>query len=91
MLILEIQKQMRIRNHFFTLEEIRPNTEKNAKIRTLLQPRYASHSILHSLFMADLEAELLKFPNGKHDDMIDALSGCIQLFETVNIEEQSWS
>ena len=91
MLILEIQKQMRIRNHFFTLEEIRPNTEKNAKIRTLLQPRYSSHSILHSLFMADLEAELLKFPNGKHDDMIDALSGCIQLFETVNIEEQSWS
>ena len=88
---MEIQKQMRIRNHFFTLEEIRPNTEKNAKIRTLLQPRYSSHSILHSLFMADLEAELLKFPNGKHDDMIDALSGCIQLFETVNIEEQSWS
>ncbi len=91
MLILEMQKQMRIRNHFFTLEEIRPNTEKNAKIRTLLQPRYASHSILHSAFMKDLEAELLKFPNGKHDDMIDALSGCIQMFQTVNIDsEWSW-
>lgn len=91
MLILEMQKQMRIRNHFFTLEEIRPNTEKNAKIRTLLQPRYASHSVLHSNFMADLEAELLKFPNGKHDDMIDALSGCIQMFDTVNLEEENWS
>jgi phage terminase large subunit-like protein len=90
MLILEMQKQMRIRNHFFTLEEIRPNTEKNAKIRTLLQPRYASHSILHSAFMKDLEAELLKFPNGKHDDMIDALSGCIQMFQTVNIDSE-WS
>lgn len=73
---------MRIRNYFFTLEEVRPNTEKNAKIRTLLQPRYASHSILHSVGMQELEAELLKFPNGKHDDIIDALSGCIQLFST---------
>lgn len=90
MLILEMQKQMRIRSHFFTLEEIRPNTEKNAKIRTLLQPRYASHSILHSIFMADLEAELLKFPNGKHDDMIDALSGCIQMFNTTSVESE-WS
>ncbi len=81
---------MRIRSHFFTLEEIRPNTEKNAKIRTLLQPRYASHSILHSIVMADLEAELLKFPNGKHDDMIDALSGCIQMFNTTSVESE-WS
>ena len=89
MLILEMQKQMRMRNHFFTLEEVRPNTEKNAKIRTLLQPRYASHSILHSVGMQELEAELLKFPNGKHDDRIDALSGCIQLFSTNLVWEET--
>lgn len=65
---------MRLRNQFFTLEEVRPTTEKNAKIKSILQPRYSSQSILHSAFMKDLEAELLKFPNGKHDDMIDALS-----------------
>ena len=82
MLILEMQKQMRIRNYFFTLEEVRPNSEKNAKIRTILQPRYASHSIIHWVNMQELEAELLKFPNGKRDDRIDALSGCIQLFGT---------
>jgi len=92
MLILEMQKQMRIRNHFFTLEEVRPNTEKNAKIRSLLQPRYASHSVLHSNTMMELEAELLKFPNGKHDDIIDSLSGCIQLFGTQTVwdDDSSW-
>lgn len=90
MLILEMQKQMRIRDYFFTLEEVRPNTEKNAKIRTILQPRYASHSIIHGVNMQELEAELLKFPNGKHDDRIDALSGCIQLFGTSS-GWSSWS
>lgn len=29
--------------------------------------------------VADMELELLKFPNWKHDDMIDALSSCIAM------------
>jgi phage terminase large subunit-like protein len=33
----------------------------------------------------------LKFPNGKHDDMIDALSGCIQMFWTTSIEDMDSS
>ena len=74
MLALEIRKQMNIRNQFFHLEEVRPTGEKVARIRTSLQPRYSNLSVYHTSEMSEIEAELLKFPNGKHDDIIDALS-----------------
>jgi hypothetical protein len=64
MLALEIRKQMNIRNLFFTLDEIRPQGEKEARIRTLLQPRYSNMSVFHnSSDCFELELELLKFPN----------------------------
>lgn len=37
--------------------------------------------VLHDRSMQELELELLKFPNGKHDDMIDALASCLALVE----------
>ena len=80
MLALEIQKQMRIRDKFFILEEVRPQWEKEARIRTNLQWRYSSHSIIHPKYWTniwELESELLKFPNGKHDDMIDAEASAV--------------
>lgn len=88
MLALEIQKQMRLRNIFFILEETRPQGEKEARIRSMLQPRYSNHSIIHnkSVFNTnELESELLKFPNGKHDDLIDALASGMTLLEANNI------
>lgn len=77
MLALEIRKQMNIRNIFFNLDEINPMGEKNARIKTILEPRYSNANVLHPKYnknIKDFELELLKFPNGKHDDMIDALS-----------------
>ena len=85
MLALEIKNQMRLRDRYFTLEEITPRWEKEARIRSILQPRYSNHSILHNKGMNELELELLKFPNWKHDDMIDALAWVIAMFQTVNI------
>jgi len=74
MLALEIQKQQRIRDIFFNLNEVNPMGEKEARILATLQPRYSSRTILHNKECANLALELLKFPNGKHDDLIDALS-----------------
>jgi phage terminase large subunit-like protein len=87
MLALEIRKQMNMRNMFFNLVEVTPMWEKNARIRTLLQPRYGNASIIHPKYhnkIKDLELELLKFPNGKHDDIIDSLSACIKISEVQN-------
>lgn len=77
MLALEIRKQMNIRNHFFNLIDVNPSWEKVARIRSILQPRYWNLSVFHRNGMNDLELELLKFPNGKHDDIIDALSWAV--------------
>lgn len=81
MLALEMRKQMNERNAWFTLDEINPRWEKNARIRTVLQPRYSSKKIFHK-WNAQLEQELLKFPNGKHDDIADALAGAVAMLDT---------
>lgn len=88
MLALEIKKQMNLRNIYFVLDEIRPQWEKEARIRSILQPRYSNHNILHHNSFMDLELELLKFPNGKHDDMIDALAWAVNMLNTFNIERK---
>lgn len=84
MLALEIRKQMNIRNQFFNLHEITPTGEKEARIRSILQPRYWNLSVYHKEWMQDLELELLKFPNGKHDDVIDALSGAVMISQSIS-------
>lgn len=82
MLALEIKKQMNIRNIFFVLDEINPQGEKEARIRTILQPRYSNNTIFHNNTCTDIELELLKFPNGKHDDHIDSLSSAVNMLQT---------
>jgi phage terminase large subunit-like protein len=90
MLILEIRKQMRIRNYYFILEDITPQGEKQARIRATLQGRYSGHSIIHhSIFSQTLEAELLKFPGGKHDDIADAMAGAVSMTTAKNIMRTS--
>lgn len=85
MLALEIKKQMNIRNIFFVLDEISPRGEKEARIRSILQPRYSNRSIYHWNDCVELELELLKFPNGKHDDIIDAQAWAINMINTFDI------
>lgn len=84
MLALEMRKQMNTRNIFFNLIEVNPMWEKNARIRTLLQPRYGNASIIHPKYhnkIKELELELLKFPNAKHDDIIDSLAWALKISE----------
>ena len=88
MLAIEIKKQMTIRNVFFVLDEIHPQWEKEARIRSILQPRYSNLSIFHNNTCNDLELELLKFPNGKHDDRIDALASAVNMINTFSINKR---
>lgn len=90
MLALSIKDEMRIRDFYFNLEEVNPRWEKEARIRTILQPLYWSYNIVHvrQEKISALELELLKFPNAKHDDIIDSLSWACQLLESVNINRK---
>ena len=82
MLEIEIRKQMRLRDTFFTLEGQPSMWDKEAKIKNTLHPRYSNHTILHKKhgkWVWDLETELLMYPNGKHDDICDSLAMAIKM------------
>lgn len=87
MLALAIRDDMRKRDFHFTMEEVTPRWEKEARIRSILQPLYSSQSIIHVRWnkINELELELLKFPNGKHDDIIDSLSSACSIMQSSNL------
>lgn len=75
MLLDLLRNKMKERNKFFTIEEVQPNTTETKAIRIRgLIPYYANGRILHAPGLSDLEAQLLEFPRGIHDDIIDALA-----------------
>ena len=87
MLALAIRDEMRKRDFHFTMEEVTPRGEKEARIRSILQPLYSNSSIIHirGKNINELEVELLKFPNWKHDDIIDALSSACSIMQSSNL------
>ncbi len=72
-----LTQEMHERSIYLPLKPLRPaGRAKDQRIRGL-QPLYANGRILHNKEvknMQHLEDELLRFPRGKHDDVIDALA-----------------
>lgn len=69
-------KEQTSRNFFFRVKELTAERKKELRISTL-SARYASGTVYHpnsAPWLAELEGELLMFPRGKHDDVIDALA-----------------
>ncbi len=77
-----LQKEMESRKRFINMIELKPHARnKNQRIKGL-QPLYANGKVLHNkelIYNMYLEDELLRFPKGKHDDLIDALSYALDL------------
>ena len=72
-----LREQMRGKNNFFHVTELNPqNRSKDERIKGL-QPLYENGKIIHNNHLPNnyfLEDELTRYPRGKHDDVIDALS-----------------
>lgn len=68
-----IEDEMKRRNFFFRIEELKADTDKQRRIRGL-QPRYALGTIFHKPHHTEIEEELLLFPKAPHDDLSDALA-----------------
>lgn len=77
-----IDSEQRKRNKFLPIVELsHSQTAKEIRIRGLI-PRYASGSIRHVIGRCDaLEEEQMQFPNGMHDDVIDAAAYQNQVVE----------
>ena len=77
-LIYILKDEMRKRNNFFKIHEIVSRSDKTMKIRGLV-PMYAAGVMYHKAAHTDLEEELLRFPKGLHDDVIDAQAMQLEL------------
>jgi predicted phage terminase large subunit-like protein len=72
-LIYYLTEEMRRRQVFFDVVELKGKGSKEERIRGLI-PLYKSGVIHHRHSDTELERELLQFPKGRHDDRADALS-----------------
>lgn len=76
-----LRENMRSKGKFFCVEPIRNSRRsKNARIQGL-QPVFSSGSIYLRKWMFELRQELLAFPYGKYDDIADALSMQLELWQ----------
>jgi len=72
-LVYTIREEMRKRGKFFTLKPIKPHQDKVKRSQTL-QALYGNGCVFIRKEHVELEDELLRFPKGEHDDLVDALA-----------------
>jgi predicted phage terminase large subunit-like protein len=75
-----LKAEMQRQGMYANIEEIRQNGDKESKLRKLI-PLYRNGHIWHRNNMEELEHELLRFPRGRHDDVIDALQMAYSMYE----------
>lgn len=77
-----LEEEQRKRNVFLPIVELKHNqTAKEIRIRGLI-PRYSAGSIRHVKGRCQaLEEEQIQFPNGVHDDVLDATAYQLQVVE----------
>lgn len=69
-----LDEEMRKRNVFFNIEELKDGgAGKNLRIEALV-PRFLSGSIYFKQDQKNLIDEMMTFPSGVHDDLVDALA-----------------
>jgi len=78
-LIQMIEKEFRDKRIHCVVEKIMNNQDKETKIRALL-PYIRQGLLFWQRGETELEHQLIKFPRGKHDDIIDAIQMFYSLF-----------
>lgn len=79
-LLYFLDEEMRRRNVIVPIQGVRPPTDKTKQMKILsLVPRFEWGHIFLNQGLHDLEMELLQFPRGAHDDLIDALASMSEI------------
>ncbi|MBQ3446162.1 MAG: hypothetical protein IJG37_00780, partial [Synergistaceae bacterium] len=71
-----LEKEMPQRGIFFRITPLKAGKSKELRIDTL-QPRFAVGSVWFksgAVWLSEIESELLAYPHGARDDVIDALA-----------------
>lgn len=82
-LLTLLRNEMRKRNKFYSVEPYKSSTQENkvAKIRGLI-PRYESGGFKFAKGLTVMRDQLIEFPRGRHEDVIDALSQGLEDWDT---------
>ena len=82
-MVYNLNDEMRARGIYLPVSGLKRDTSESKEMRIrALQPKYQSHNIYHPrkhAYLFDLEFELLRFPRGKTDDIIDAEADLLQI------------
>ena len=80
-----LEKEIPRRNMFFTITQLKAQRKKEERI-SALQPRFSSGSVWvpenAGDWWAELRGEMLAFPHGVHDDLLDSLAYMEQISVT---------
>jgi len=82
-----LEKRMRERGQFIRLEKLRPGRANKVGRAMSIIARMEQGKVLFpekAEWLPDFEEELLKFPNGKNDDQVDALAYQAYLINILN-------
>ncbi len=81
-LLTLIRQKMQQTGEWFLIEEVKLDTSetKAMRIRALI-PLYANMKIFHLPGLKDVENQLIEFPRGLHDDIIDSLAHCVKFWK----------
>jgi predicted phage terminase large subunit-like protein len=72
-----LEREMSTRKRFFSIYQLKSEGRKKELRIESIHPRFVAGQIFFPVgadFLPELENELLSFPRGGHDDLIDALS-----------------
>jgi predicted phage terminase large subunit-like protein len=69
-----MRKRMKFHNLLFYINELKGLTGSKVDRIRGLQPYFSNGQIFLKARMTEIEQELLAFPKGRHDDLVDALS-----------------
>jgi len=81
MIAFSLKNRLRNEGLWTSVEEITQKGDKETKIRRLV-PLYRNGQIYHKAGVCDeLEKQLIKFPRGSHDDMVDSTQMLYNMYE----------
>ena len=75
-LVSFLRREMNRSGIYFPVREVKPRLQKDIRLEGL-QPYFRAGKIRHKRRHTALETELLAFPKGKNDDVIDALHNAV--------------
>lgn len=82
-----LRELMRKENIFFILRPVKYGRKSKETRISALQPMFANRVISIRTYMKDFVSELMTFPRGAHDDIIDALSMQLQMWRITAMKQ----